>query len=404
MPQFKYQGRDAQGHPVSGIRESESADNIGKQLITEGITPVTITQIKYSTSWRDLFPSFQSVTSEELLIFCQQMSALLQAGIPLIMALQRISDTIKNKKFKQLIRQVTQAVAEGTTLSKALEAHPRYFTPIMCNLIHVGEESGNLVEIFRQLVDYLSFEDLTKKRILTALRYPTSVFLVIIVAITIINVFVIPVFARLYEGFHVALPLPTRIIIGFSNFTRHYGIDVIIILITAGILFRFYAKTDAWKYGYGKAILKMPLFGELIKRMLLARFARTLGLVYQSGIPLIAGLRLVADSNTNLYVKKTLLQLRDYLTQGESLSAAAVKTPLFSPIIIQMLSVGEETGALDNILFQVATYYETTIDYDVKRLSDRMEPILLITVGGIVLILALGVFLPMWNIINLVKT
>lgn len=401
--EFRFEGRDVKGTALSGTREGESAESVSKLLISEGIIPITIKPVETLANWQDLFPSLFKISHEEILIFCQQMAALLQAGIPLLTSLQRVGETLKNKKFKFICHQLAQSVSQGKSLSASMEAYPKLFSPIMCNLVRVGEDSGNLVEIFKQLVDYLSFEEITRKRILTALRYPITVIIVVALALIIINIFVIPVFAKLYEGFQVQLPLPTRILIGFSNFMRENLLSIIVAFVFGFFVFQYYRRTDAWKNFSGRWVLKVPIFGELINRLLLTRFARTLALVYQSGIPLINGLKLVADSNTNLYVKNSLLKLRDFISQGESLSSAAGKTPFFSPIIIQMLMVGEETGSLDTILFQIANYYETTIDFDVKRLADRMEPILLIFVGGIVLMLALGVLMPMWNIINVVR-
>lgn len=401
--EFHYQGRDKSGKLSKGTRQAETADTLSLLLLAEGIIPVSITPVTTQKDWREHFPSLFSISHEEMLIFCQQMGALLQAGIPLLTALQRVGEALKNKKFRQICQSLAESVRQGSTLSYAMETYPSVFSPILCNLIKVGEESGNLVDIFKQLIDYLSFEETTKKRILTALRYPATVLLVVFAAIIVINIFVIPVFAKLYEGFNVSLPLPTQIIIAFSNFMRNHSLELGLGFIFFTVVFFYYRKTETWRLFSGKWILRLPIFGELISRLLLARFAKTLAVVYESGIPLTQGLKLVADSNSNLYAKKSLLQLRDYLAQGDSLSSAAAKTPFFSSIIVQMLMVGEETGSLDTILFQIATYYETTIDFDVKRLADRMEPLLLIVVGGVVLVLALGVLMPMWNIINVVR-
>lgn len=403
MTRFKFQGRDAHGQTVQGIRESTTADNLGSQLIQEGIIPTKITEERAKRSIMSMLTAYDPVTNEERLIFCQQMAALLQAGIPLLRALQRVADTIKNARFQKIILEIAQNISEGKSLSVALQAYPKIFPPLFCNLVKVGEESGNLVEIFKELIEHLVFEDTTRKRIIQTIRYPATVIIFIGLSFFIINIFVIPVFARLYAGFGVKLPLPTRILISTSNFIRHDTVYLVAIIAILFIIYRIYSKTPKWKNFSGWLQLKLPIFGDIISRILLARFSRGLGLVYHAGIPLINGLQLVADSTPNMYARKQLLSLRDYLERGESLSAAATKVTIFSPVVIQMLTVGEETGSLDKILFQIASYYETTIDYDIKRLSDRIEPIMLIVVGGLVLLLALGIFLPMWNMVNVVR-
>ncbi|MBI5447872.1 MAG: type II secretion system F family protein [Gammaproteobacteria bacterium] len=401
MPQFYFQARDSEGKSITGTRESFSAESLARLLVEEGHTPITIQVIKEKREWN--FNLKPAVSQDDIFIFFQQISALIQAGIPLITALQRIAETTKNTKFKKVLFQIMTSLNEGASFSRAMQNHPKLFTPVVYNLVRIGEESGGLVDILKQLIDHLVFEDMTRKRILTALRYPLTVLIVILLTLIIINLFVIPVFANMYSGLHLHLPLPTRILIGFSNFIRTYGILSLLSCLILGFALARCLKQAHWQYIISKWTLKAPIFGDIISRILLARFARTLGLIYRSGIPLIDGLTLVSDSTPNAYVAHSLMALRDHLIQGENLSYAAAKLALFSPVVIQMLAVGEQTGALDKILFQVAEYYETSIDYDIKRLADRLEPILLIGVGGLILLIALSIFMPMWNMVSLIN-
>jgi MSHA biogenesis protein MshG len=273
----------------------------------------------------------------------------------------------------------------------------------MISMVRVGENTGKLDIAFQQLAQYLEMERDTRNRIKAALRYPTFVVVAIMAAIGIVNVFVIPAFARVFEGMKMDLPWQTRLLIGLSDFTVAFWPYMLGLLIAAIIGARYYIKTPNGKYRWDRAKLQIPVVGGIINRALLARFARSFAMASKSGVPLIQGLTVVARAVDNDFVAEKILSMRNGIERGDSLTRTAIATGMFTPLVLQMLSVGEETGAVDEMLDEVADFYEREVDYDLKNLSQAIEPILIIAVGILVLILALGVFLPMWDITQLAR-
>lgn len=407
MPQYHYMGRDTQGKLIEGKRESQTAEGLAAQLLAENIIPIEVTLLASTQkSWKDqLLPFLKSVVKrDELLIFSQQMQTLIQSGIPIIAALSRVAEILPQGAFKRVLLSLVEEVSAGAPVSVAMQKYPQAFPPVMLNLLKVGEESGNLDQAFGQVADYFELEEQTTKRIKTAFRYPMTVLLLISVAFVIINIFVIPRFAELFQSFKVELPLPTRVILGTSAFFRHYWDILLLALVFTVIFLTQYLRTKAGRYQWDKVQLKIPYIGNILNQIGLAQFATTFAIVIEAGIPLLDGLKLVTSATKNNYVKDRLSQLRDFVEQGDSITRAAIKTKFFSPVVIQMLAVGEETGAMDKMLRHAADYYMRTSDFELKRLVDKIEPLLLIIIGGMVLVLAAGVFLPMWNMVKLIQT
>lgn len=278
-----------------------------------------------------------------------------------------------------------------------------FFQLFFINLVKVGENTGTLDTVFMHLAEYLALElDITKK-IKVALRYPIMVISAIIIASIVINVFVVPSFAKLYATMQGELPLPTLILIGFSNFIIHYWYVLILLFILAILGVREYLSTPKGARQWGYLQLKIPIIGWIIQRVLLSRFARLLSLVLRAGITAIEGIEMIGASTNNAYVAERIRSINDLIIRGNSISTAIEKTGLFSPLVIQMIALGEESGTIDNLLDEVASFYQREVDYDISRLSETIEPILLVVIGGMVLILALAVFLPTWNLATLMK-
>ena len=391
---------------MHGILEAASADAVAAQLMTGGIIPIEISEARER---RDLLQELRRRLGggapglTELILFSRQMHTLMRAGVPIIRALNGLAETYRNPMFKGALADVVGNLESGRDLAGSLARHPRVFSSLFVSLMQVGENTGRLDEAFLQLSAYLEMEKETRDRIKAALRYPTIVIVAIAAALAIINLKVIPVFARVYSGFGAKLPWATQVLIATSNFTVAYWPYLLTILVLSYAGTRSYVHTDEGRYRWDKLKLRIPVIGGIILRATLARFARAFSMASRSGVPLIQALTVIALAVDNEYVGDRVRSMRNGVERGESLTRTAATTGLFTPLVLQMLAVGEETGAVDEMLEQVGDFYEREVDYDLKNLSAAIEPILILGIGAIVLVLALGVFLPMWDLASAVQ-
>lgn len=406
MPEYNYNARDSQGKAVKGQRSAANAEELANQLMGDGFVPIDIavaTAGSASQSGKKKKWFAAKVPHDELHMFCRQMYSLLHAGIPIATAVMRLGETAHDKTLAAALNEILITLNKGSSLHVAMAQFPDIFSDFFLNLIIVGESTGNLDNVFLHLAEYLELEvDITKK-VKTAVRYPIMVLVTILIAMLIINVFVIPAFAKLYSSFHGVLPLPTRILIATSNFITHYWYVLLLGVIALTFAVRTYVKSHNGALQWGRMQLKIPIIGWLVHRILLVRFARLLGLVLRAGITAVDGIQMVGASTGNVYMADKIKNVTDLIVRGNTISAAISKTQLFPPLIIQMIVLGEESGTIDRLLDEVADFYQREIDYDIVRLSDAIEPILLVIIAGMVLVLALGVFLPMWNMATLIQ-
>ena len=403
MALFAYTGRDRRGESVNGQIEAASADAVATQLFNNGVTPIDIEPAGVGSDVFGGLRALQERLSEgrielvDQVFFCRQMYTLLKAGVPILQALRGLRETTRNPALAKVIGSLSDTLDAGQDISAAFRRHP-VFSSLFISMVQVGENTGSLPEAFQQLAEYLEREKDTRDRIKQAMRYPVFVLIALVIALAIINLFVIPAFAKVYAGFRAQLPLPTRMLIAMSNFTVSYWY-----LIAAGVFgsvygWLVYIRTPAGRYRWHKWKLRLPVVGSVIFRATLARFARSLAITIKSGVPIVQGMTVVSRSADNDFVTARLEQMRDGLERGETITRTAAATGLFPPLVLQMVSVGEETGAVDQLMAEVADYYDREVDYDLKHMSSAIEPILLVIVGILVLILALGVFLPMWDL------
>jgi MSHA biogenesis protein MshG len=309
-----------------------------------------------------------------------------------------LQESAINKTFGRVVKDLRESLDAGRELSAAMRRHPAVFTAFYINMVRVGEMTGRLEEIFLRLFDYLEFDRDMRQRISSALRYPIFVVVAMVVAIGVINVFVIPAFAKVYAGFHAELPMMTRILIATSNFTIQYWPLVLALLGGAVVSFRIYIGTPIGRYNWDKVKMKIPIAGKIILKGTLARFARSFALSSRSGVPIVQSLNVIAQTVNNAYISSRVEQMRDGVERGESILRTAVAAGVFTPVVLQMVAVGEETGELDDLMDEIADMYEREVDYELKTLSAQIEPILIVMLGIMVLILALGVFLPIWDL------
>jgi MSHA biogenesis protein MshG len=403
VPQFQYSGRNRRGESVNGRMDGASIDAVATQLFNNGITPI---DINVADVRRDVLGSLRGLRLQwnegrvrivDQIFFCRQMYTLLKAGVPIMQALRGLRDTTQNQALAKVIGSLIDGLDAGLDLTSAVKRHAEVFPPVFVSLISVGENTGSLPEAFAQLADYFNREKDTRDRIKQAVRYPVFVIIAMVIALLIVNIFVIPAFAKVYANLKVALPLPTRMLIGFSTFTLQNWYWIIIGMVGAGVGARLYVQTPDGRYRWDRFRLQIPVIGGIIYRASLGRFARALSMTMRSGVPVVQGMTVISNAVDNEYIATRILQMRDGLERGESITRTAGATEMFPPLVLQMISVGEESGAVDTLLTEVAEYYEREVDYDLKNLSSSIEPILLVAVGGLVLVLALGVFLPMWD-------
>ena len=404
MAFFKYRGRNRRGEMAEGRIEGTSVDAVANQLFNNGITPIDIVAADAAQDvlggLKGLRISFSEgrVSLLDLVFFSRQMYTLLKAGVPILQALQGLRESTQNAALAKVIGNIREGLDAGLDLTGALSRHPQVFSPLFISMVQVGETSGSLPEAFLQLSLYLERDKDTRDRIKQATRYPTMVIGAIVVAMFIINLFVIPTFAKIYAGFKAELPWATQILIATSNFTVRYWYLIIIAAVLLALATHMYIKTTDGRYRWHRYKLKIPLVGPILFRATLGRFARSMAIILKAGVPLVQGMTVISRAVDNDFIGERILQMRDGVERGENITRTASATGLFPPLVIQMISVGEETGAVDNLLLEVAEYYEREVDYDLKNLSSAIEPILIVVIGIIVMILALGVFLPMWDL------
>ncbi len=327
----------------------------------------------------------------------------MKSGVPMLKSISGLIQSSRNFKLIEALKDMMSNLESGRDLSSSLARHPNMFSPLYINMVKVGEETGRLEDSFFRISEYLAREKDTREKIKAALRYPTFVIVAIAIAIAIINIWVIPAFAGLFAKAEVELPWQTRLLMATSDFFVQWWPLLLVGIISSIIAARFYVQTENGRYQWDHYKLKIPLVGDIIYRATLARFARSFSMGLKSGVPLIQSMTVVSRSVDNEYISDKILSMRSGVERGESLTRTAALTKMFTPLVIQMLSVGEETGKVDDMMVEVADYYDREVDYDIKNLSSMIEPILIIAIGIMVLILALGVFLPMWDMAKVIK-
>lgn len=401
MALYAWRGRNGRGEAAHGELESFSESGVADQLKNLGVIPVEIvlTEAK-ATSGLDHWLARlnqKPIVVEDILMFSRQMYTLNKAGVPILRAFSGLQASATKPAMAEMLQDIRAGLDQGRELSVTMAKHQKLFGPFYISMIRVGEMTGRLTEVFLRLNEHLEFERDVRERIKQALRYPVFVMIAMTIAVVILNIFVIPTFAKVFAGFDAQLPLMTRILLGFSAWTVTWWPALLMALAGAVVMLRSYLATRTGRYSWDAAKIRLPVIGEIILKATLARFARSFALSSQSGVPLVQALTVVAQTVDNTFIGSRIEQMRDSIERGESISRCAAATGVFTPVVLQMISVGEETGELDNLLFEIAGMYERETDYAIKGLSAAIEPILLTIIAGLVLVLALGVFMPLWS-------
>ena len=403
MASFKYRGRDETGNEVSGIIEATNENAVASALFAQKIIPVEIAEGELEQKISAFTFKEHTVSLDELVMLCRQLHSLLKAGIPTAQAINGLARSSRNPTLSGSLYKLEQSLEIGTTLAASLQQQPEIYSSLFVSMIHVGENTGHLDESFKKLSGYLELERITRQRLKQATRYPMMVISAIVLALVVMNMYVIPKFAQLFSKFGSELPLPTKILINTSDFFIHWWWVILLGLIMATTALIRYKKTSEGHLRWDRSLLKIPIVGPIFEKITLGRFARTFAMTYTAGLPILQALSVVSKAVANKFVEKTILDMRSGIERGESFARSSSATGLFSPLALQMIHVGEQTGSLDHLLNEVADFYEQEVDYDLKRLSDAIEPVLLLFMGSMVLVLALGIFLPMWDMFALIQ-
>ncbi|MFQ3189294.1 MAG: MSHA biogenesis protein MshG [Paraglaciecola sp.] len=405
VAKFSYKARKTGGELATGVLEAPDASTVAQILAGRSFTPIEITENSSEQTSELAQISFftPKITLDDLVIFSRQMYSLAKSGIPILRAVRGLADTTGSKRMSVALDDVADQLERGRTLSSALNKHHHVFGRLFVSIVHVGENTGKLDDAFLQLSFYLEREQETRKQIKVATRYPMFVIIAIVIAMVIMNIVVVPIFADMFLSFGAELPLMTRILLATSNFfiTKWPFLLVGIAVITYLVI--RYLRTENGRYKWDRTKLKLPVVGSIFERTLLGRFARSFSMMLVSGVPLTSALNLVAEAVNNAFMSDCILSMRKNIEKGESLSRVASSSKLFTPLVLQMINVGEETGRVDELLSEVAEFYEREVDYDLKSLTSKIEPILISIVAGMVLILALGIFTPMWDMMGAIK-
>lgn len=401
MPSFAYKARNARGELLNGRIEGGSESAVADELLRSGLTPVEIVGAagKGEALEVTLGKFFEEkISDSDLMLFARQMASLLKAGVPILRALASLAESGAHKGFSAILADVREGLSSGRELSACLRKHPKAFQPFFINLVRVGETTGRLDEVFMRLFHHLEFEREMRERVKSALRYPAFVVTALVLALGVINVMVIPAFAKVYKSSKTDLPAMTQILIGVSDFTIAWWPFLLGGAVAAMVGFRWWIRTPEGRYHWDKFQMRIPIVGKIVHKAALARFAKGLAMTYQSGVPIVQGLSNAAQVVGNAFISSRVEQMRDGVERGESLTRTASTTGVFTPVVLQMMAVGEETGELDRLLSEIGELYQRDVEYEIRTLSEQIEPILIAGLGIIVLVVALGVFLPIWDL------
>jgi type IV pilus assembly protein PilC len=396
MPKYAWEGRVPQGGFRKGELEGPNELAVRAYLRQQQIIPTKI--VKKATELKISLPFMKGrVKKKSLAIFTRQMATMIDAGLPLVQSLDILAQQEEDETFRDIIRTVKNEVEAGATLAAALQKHPRVFDDMYVNLVVAAEEAGTLDVILSRLATHIEKMEELKKKIRSALVYPAMIVTVAIGVTIILMVFVVPVFEKLFAGIGSTLPLPTRVVIAVSNIFKSYLPIVIAIVVVLAIVLRRYHKTEDGKRRIDDMMLKLPIFGELLRKVAIARFARTLGTLVSSGVPILEALNIVAGASGNKVVEEAILKGRISISEGQTISEPLSQSGVFPVMVTQMISVGETTGSLELMLNKVADFYESEVDTAVATLSSMLEPVLMVFLGVIVGGLVISMYLPIFK-------
>ncbi|HOJ86194.1 MAG TPA: type II secretion system F family protein [Elusimicrobiales bacterium] len=388
---FTYKAKDSKGKVVEGDIEASSQFDAISKLKSQKLSVINISQTKKKKL------KGGKVSSKDIVIFSRQLSTLVSSGVPIIQSLSILESQAENKNFAQVIATIKKDIEGGLSISDAMAKHPKVFSELYVSMIRAGELGGILDTILDRLSSYLESAAALRDKVKSALMYPMIVGGIAVVITVFLIIFVIPIFKNIFQGFGAELPLITRIVIGASDFMKY---NIIYILLALGGGFygvKRYIKTEKGRMKFDSIILKLPVFGIILKKVAIAKFSRTLGTLIKSGVPILQGLETVAKTSGNKVIEEIILGSMKSIREGGKISEPLKKNDVFPSMVVQMIAVGEETGSLDNMLFKIADFYDQEVDSAVKGLTSMIEPLVMVFMGTVIGFIVIAMFIPMFQ-------
>ena len=403
MATFTYKARNRQGEILQDSLEGTDTMAIAAELRRQGLLVIDIKE--KGVAQKDLLEPFRKVKLADLVVFTRQFSTMINAGLPIVRALFILSEQTDNPKLKEVVVKVRKDVEAGLALSEALEKHPKVFGKLYVEMVTAGEIGGILDEVLLSVAAQLEGDQELRRKVKSAMTYPSVVLVLAVLAASFMLIFIVPVFARMFEDLGGTLPLPTRVAMGLSSvLTSIFGVFVYGALIAGVVSFLRWKKTENGRRVWDRVSLKLPVkIGDVIQKVALARFARTLGTLSAAGVPILPAIEITAASSGNWVMENALLRSRDAIREGIPIHKPLEDEPVFPPMVTRMIAVGDETGDMDGMLGKIAQFYESEVDATVKALTSIIEPIMIVVVGGIVGGIIVAMYLPMFKIFELVQ-
>lgn len=399
MATFEYKARDRMGSVVTGNIVAPNADVVGQQLMERGQFPIFVKSLDEDKKegGESFLEKFETVKTQDMVLFTRQMATLFNAGIPVLGIFNALEEQIESPKFKRTVKEVHRDIEGGLSLSEAMGKHPSVFPELYVAMIEAGEAGGIMDELLQRLADLLEKDAENDAKVKSAMRYPKMVVGAMIVAISVLMIKVVPVFVTMFEKAKIELPVATKILIAANIAFFDYWHYCIMFVVVAIVIFKKYVATEQGRYNYDNFLLKMPILGPILLKSSMSKFARVFGALQAGGVPILDILSVTSRIVDNAVIKKVIESVRTSVQEGLGLAPPLKRSGIIPPLVIQMISAGEESGALDEMLSKVADYYDEEVDRAVKNLSTMIEPILLTFMAALVLFLALAIFMPMWD-------
>lgn len=396
MPVFIWKGKNRRGQEIQGEIEAESREEVESKLRSQGVMP---TKIKKKPKEIQISFLKQPIKIKDIVIFTRQITTMIEAGLPLVQSLEILSTQTENKSFREVLSDIKVNVESGSTLSKAMEKHPKVFNTLFVNMINAAELSGNLDVIFTRLATFMEKTMALQRKIKGALFYPVSIIIVAAIVVSILLIKVVPTFASMFSSAGQALPMPTQIVINISNWLRAYIVYLVVGIIITGIIIKqVYTKTALGRKLFDQLFLKLPVFGDLIRKAAVAKFTRTLATMLQSGVSILEAMDITAKTAGNVILEAAVNKAKDSIKEGKDIATPLAETKVFPPMVVQMIAIGENTGALDTMLYKIADFYDDEVDQAVSNLTALMEPMIMVVLGGLIGGLIVAMYLPIFKL------
>jgi len=393
MPRYKWEGKTLRGEKKKGEMEAPDEANVRTHLRQQNVIPTKVVAKGKEVSFS---LGRQKIKKKDVAVFTRQLATMIDAGLPLVQSLDILASQQENKAFKEVIKGIKDDVEGGSTFAGSLRKHPKAFDDLYVNLVVAGEEGGILDNVLNRLAVYIEKAEALKKKVKSAMVYPSTIVGVAVIVVAVLMIFVIPVFEKMFTSMGHTLPLPTLIVIGMSNILKKYIFLLVIALIILVFMLRRYYATEKGKMAIDSFILKLPVFGILFRKVAVARFSRTLSTLITSGVPILDGLSITSKTAGSKPIEYAIMKARASISEGETIAEPLARSEIFPPMVTQMIAVGESTGSLDSMLSKIADFYEEEVDIAISTLTSLLEPFLMVflgvTVGGIVIAMYMPIF------------